>query len=174
MSITDTRTPPTIKPAKVKDAKEIYQLARDIWFLHYPGLITIKQIEYMLEQKYTVNKIQELIYSQEDLWLKVSLNDTTQGFGHFQEEPSTFTVKLDRLYVHPRVQRYGCGNALIRFAGANYARLGFKKMWLQVNKGNNTAIKFYQNIGFKTTNEVVVDIGKGFVMDDFIMSKALN
>ena len=69
MSITDTRTPPTIKPAKVNDAKEIYQLARDIWFLHYPGLITIKQIEYMLEQKYTVNKIQELIYSQEDLWL---------------------------------------------------------------------------------------------------------
>ena len=58
MSITDTRTPPTIKPAKVNDAKEIYQLARDIWFLHYPGLITIKQIEYMLEQKYTVNKKQ--------------------------------------------------------------------------------------------------------------------
>ena len=30
MSITDTRTPPTIKPAKVNDAKEIYQLAQNI------------------------------------------------------------------------------------------------------------------------------------------------
>ncbi len=174
MSITDTRTPPTIRPAKVNDAKEIYQLARDIWFLHYPGLITIKQIEYMLEQKYAVNEIQKLICSTKDLWLTVSLNDTTQGFGHFQEEASTFTVKLDKLYVHPRVQRCGCGNAIIRFAGAYYARLGFKQMWLQVNKGNAAAIKFYQNIGFKTTSDAVVDIGKGFVMDDFIMSKALN
>jgi ribosomal protein S18 acetylase RimI-like enzyme len=43
---------------------------------------------------------------------------------------------------------------------------------LNVNK-RNIAIRFYESIGFAITNEEVIDIGNGFVMDDFVMEKTI-
>ena len=39
---------------------------------------------------------------------------------------------------------------------------------LTVNKGNLRAQRFYRRRGFVRTEEVVMDIGGGFVMDDFV------
>lgn len=55
-----------------------------------------------------------------------------------------------------------------------YAReRGLQLIWLTVNKGNERAIGFYQKMGFITKREQIVDIGNGFVMDDYIMIKDL-
>ena len=43
---------------------------------------------------------------------------------------------------------------------------------LFVNK-YNTAITFYQKKGFKIVSEVCLEIGKGYVMDDYAMEKEL-
>ena len=42
-----------------------------------------------------------------------------------------------------------------------------------MNKHNAAAIAAYRNCGFVTREEVVVDIGNGFVMDDYVMAKPL-
>jgi len=43
-----------------------------------------------------------------------------------------------------------------------------------VNKRNAKAIAAYQRNGFVIADSVVTDIGHGFVMDDFIMTKKLT
>jgi predicted lactoylglutathione lyase len=43
-----------------------------------------------------------------------------------------------------------------------------KLLHLNVNK-QNPAVQFYVKCGFEIEKEVVLDIGNGFVMDDYIM-----
>jgi RimJ/RimL family protein N-acetyltransferase len=45
------------------------------------------------------------------------------------------------------------------------------KIWLTVNRFNDTSIKIYESLGFLKTGTQVADIGSGFVMDDYIMEK---
>ena len=42
---------------------------------------------------------------------------------------------------------------------------------LNVNKRNAAAIAMYERCGFGVREAIVVDIGSGFVMDDYVMSK---
>ena len=163
-----------IHPAHQRDNYAIRQLAIETWYLHYPGLITIKQIEYMLDQRYALREIDQLIASPTCTWFKIETEQIMLGFGHFEEDAAMRSIKVDKLYIHPKNQGQGYGSTLMRFAEAHYGKLGFGRMWLQVNKGNETAIKFYQEAGYKKEKEVIIDIGQGFIMDDFIMSKILS
>ena len=43
---------------------------------------------------------------------------------------------------------------------------------LRVNKGN-PAVDFYTKLGFEITKSEVLDIGGGFVMDDYLMSLSI-
>lgn len=44
---------------------------------------------------------------------------------------------------------------------------------LNVNKRNEASIAFYRHCGFAVREEVVIDIGNGFVMDDYVMAKPI-
>jgi ribosomal protein S18 acetylase RimI-like enzyme len=50
---------------------------------------------------------------------------------------------------------------------------GARRLYLQVNRNNASAIGTYRKNGYEVAREVVVDIGGGFVMDDYVMEKAL-
>ena len=43
---------------------------------------------------------------------------------------------------------------------------------LNVNK-NNPAIHFYKKLDFVISRQEVIDIGNGFVMDDYVMTRIL-
>ena len=83
-------------------------------------------------------------------------------------------IKLDKLYVHPQRQRIGYGGALIEHTCERAARLGLERVVLAVNKRNAIAIAAYTKYGFRIREAVVKDIGGGFVMDDYVMEKALS
>ena len=50
---------------------------------------------------------------------------------------------------------------------------GLSRIRLTVNKGNRHAAQVYSHYGFETVDAVTTDIGRGYVMDDFIMIKEL-
>ena len=43
-----------------------------------------------------------------------------------------------------------------------------KAIFLNVNK-YNSALNFYTKLGFSIVNDEVIDIGEGYVMDDYVM-----
>jgi ribosomal protein S18 acetylase RimI-like enzyme len=84
--------------------------------------------------------------------------------------PST---KLHKLYVDPAHQRRGLGRGLVARVEELARAAGAGRLTLNVNKRNDAAVAAYRRWGFEVTSAVVLDIGGGFVMDDWIMEKAL-
>jgi ribosomal protein S18 acetylase RimI-like enzyme len=52
-------------------------------------------------------------------------------------------------------------------------KAGVEQIELNVNK-HNSAVQFYEKKGFIRAKEMVLDIGNGYVMDDFVMQLMLT
>jgi ribosomal protein S18 acetylase RimI-like enzyme len=162
----------TIQPAGPEHVEEIAALAALIWRAHYPEIISPAQIEYMLARMYALDTLRaELaggIY-----YGRLLLAGTLAGFSAWGPSGRAGEAKLHKLYVHPARQRQGLGSALLRHVEAKVRDRDFRVLILAVNKGNAAAIAAYRRHGFTVRESVVVDIGGGFVMDDYVMEKGL-
>ncbi len=54
-----------ISPVRNEDIAPVCALAREIWLQHYPGIITVKQIEFMLAQRYSPEAIRAQLHAVE-------------------------------------------------------------------------------------------------------------
>lgn len=161
-----------ILPAHHEHLEAIQQIAHQIWFEHYPGIITDEQITYMLEQDYTIESLSN------DLEAGVSIDrlivdDDLQGFAAYGPCDNTLDFKLHKLYVSKSFHGLGLGSMLLAHAEEQCAHKGARRLILSVNKRNEKAIRAYERNGYIKLESVVVDIGQGFVMDDYIMGKTL-
>jgi ribosomal protein S18 acetylase RimI-like enzyme len=80
-------------------------------------------------------------------------------------------VKLDKLYVHGLFRGRGCGAALVRHVEQAARAQGCDQVYLQVNRNNFDSIAAYRHLGFEVVDRVKTDIGGGFHMDDYVMTK---
>ncbi|HXF16433.1 MAG TPA: GNAT family N-acetyltransferase, partial [Burkholderiales bacterium] len=60
---------------------------------------------------------------------------------------------------------------LIAHVAESARRGGMEELYLQVNKHNHASVAAYLRVGFVVVQAVKADIGNGFFMDDFVMSK---
>lgn len=63
---------------------------------------------------------------------------------------------------------------MLRFAAEQAHKCGAAVLRLNVNKQNEPAIRAYLRNGFEIVENVKVDIGNGFFMDDFVMEKKIS
>ena len=75
--------------------------------------------------------------------------------------------------LHRNARGSGTGRAAMAFIEELARQQGFGRLWLTVNKGN-PAIQAYERLGFRVAEAIVMDIGNGYVMDDFRMEKSLS
>lgn len=142
-------------------------LAREIWQVTYPPLISQGQIDAMLAARYAPEVIRAQLDDPAHAWWVARHDDALVGFAHALTTPHD--CKLDKLYVHSQRQRRGIGQQLFE-ATRQWAQLnGAQRIVLQVNRGNSQAIAAYQQYGFRIRESRVFDIGNGFVMDDHVM-----
>ena len=159
-----------IRPLRDTDIPALVALAAVIWRAHYPGIISVAQIEYMLAQRYNETLIRAEL-TRADLWWDVLMvgNVMTGYASYFLESPQA--MKLDKLYLHPRLHRRGYGAMLVDHVLSFMAGAGCKHLMLAVNRHNHTAIAAYQKYGFRISETSLREIGEGFMMDDYIMVK---
>lgn len=165
--------PVTFSALTPEETAGLIHLARRIWHAHYPGIITVAQIDYMLDRGYTSLVIDEEVRRQGILWHTIRYDGTLIGF--FSVGPHGGRVmKLHKLYVDPEYHGRGIG----ALALAEVERLardhGAASLVLNVNKQNRLAIRAYERAGWHVSSEVIQDIGSGYVMDDYIMKKELS
>jgi len=162
-----------ITPARRGDLPDIQRLAYDIWHAHYPGIITVEQIDYMLERGYATGVLEEFLGGP-DCGIELALLDGRRvGFAAWYATGTPGEAKLDKLYVLQAHQRQGVGARLIARVESAAKLAGATKLVLNVNKNNSQAIRAYERHGFSVRAAVEVDIGHGFVMDDYVMAKPL-
>ncbi|QDQ27856.1 N-acetyltransferase [Chitinimonas arctica] len=161
-----------IRPATRDDIATIADLADRIWRTHYPGIIPAEQIDYMLAQRYSHAALLAQIEAA-DQWFDLALIDgKPAGFAqYYRSAPDE--IKLDKLYLLPELHGKGYGSRLIYHVKKQARQLGGKTLILSVNKHNKKAISAYQHSGFVIRDSVMIDIGGGFVMDDYVMAKTL-
>ena len=96
-----------IRALSASDVPALCALAREIWRAHYPGIISKAQIEYMLNERYDETVIHEELKRLDLWWDVLLLNGTMTGYTSYFLTDTPGTVKIDKLYLHPRVQRQG-------------------------------------------------------------------
>ncbi|MEK6591806.1 MAG: GNAT family N-acetyltransferase [Pseudomonadota bacterium] len=167
------KEPVRIGPLMEADVERVSALAREIWLAHYPGIISLEQIEYMLAQRYDPARIRAELAQGGCWWDVLVTGGDIVGFASYFLADEPGTMKLDKVYVHPQHQRRGYGSLLIGHVRAKTARRGCRRLELAVNKNNRNAIAAYTKHGFKIRDAIVKDIGGGFVMDDYIMVREI-
>jgi GNAT superfamily N-acetyltransferase len=164
--------PVTIAAAQAAQIPVVQKLAREIWYLHYPSLISAAQIDYMLEHGYSADALARFV-SEPDAGLALAKEGVEPiGFAAWYRVDAA-TMKLDKLYVLPQRQRRGVGRALIEHVAALAGRSGCSELTLNVNRGNGGAVRAYEACAFTIRSSGNFPIGGGFVMEDYIMVRTL-
>jgi GNAT superfamily N-acetyltransferase len=166
--------PVHIEPLVPEDAERVSALAREIWLAHYPDIVSVEQIEYMLRQRYEPAVIRAELQRKDVWWDKLRLADDIIAFSSYFLTGENGEMKLDKLYVRQDSQRQGYGGMLIGRACEVARAQGCARLMLAVNRHNRSAIAAYGKHGFEIRETAVKDIGSGFVMDDYIMEKAVR
>lgn len=156
---------------KVSDNNQIEiiaGLAYEIWNEYFTPIIGAAQVDYMLEKFQSKKAITEQIDNGFLYFLIKNKNNPIGYAGLHVEESQLF---LSKLYITSAQRGKGYGRKTVAFLEKMAIEKGLGKISLTVNKNNSATIEMYKKLGFKNCGSIVQDIGKGFVMDDYIMEK---
>jgi len=175
-----------IRNADTDDIPIISEIAYKTWPLAFGEILNQQQIDYMLEMMYSVASLTDQINIKGHRFLLsfiYDLESTDNETGHREcryigyssyeiNFAGTGKTKVHKIYILPRYQGSGCGKAMLKEIEkiALFNNNGI--LSLNVNR-NNRAITFYKNFGFRIVTEENIDIGNGFLMEDYVMEKVL-
>lgn len=121
---------------------------------------------------YSVSALQEQFEKGHHFILAAEDEDPV-GFASYElNYDGTSKTKIHKIYILPSQQGKGTGKTLIGYIAEEARKNNQQALLLNVNK-NNIAQHFYNKLGFDVIDEVVIDIGNGYVMDDFVMEKPI-
>jgi ribosomal protein S18 acetylase RimI-like enzyme len=152
---------------------EVARLAHEIWEEYYVPIIGRHQVDYMLDRFQSEKAISEQLGKGYEYYVA---SREEQGAGYLAIVPDKDAPKLmiSKLYVRKALRGSGMGKEMLQFVESFAISRKIKMLWLTVNKGNVQSIAWYSRMGFKNAGPIVMDIGGGFVMDDYRMEKALG
>ncbi len=161
----------SFKKASVNDIAEIERLAKLIWPICYKKIISAQQLNYMLQLIYSKPALTQQIENDQHQFILVDEADENIGFLSYTTHADDAGIHhLNKIYLLPRLQGKGTGKQMLQYAEEAVKKLGAAALALNVNK-YNPALGFYKHNGYTLKEETVIDIGNGFVMDDFILIK---
>ncbi len=149
--------------------KEVARLAKTIWTEHYTPIIGLEQAEYMIVNFQSKTAIAEQIKEKGyDYFLLVENGNNIGYMGLQVQDEQLF---LSKIYVSKECRGKGYGSKSFEFADKYAKENNCSEIYLTVNKNNHTSIAVYEKSGFVKTDAVVAEIGNGYVMDDYIMTR---
>ena len=154
----------------IEELSVIEQLAFEIWNEHYTPIIGKAQVDYMLDKFQSSTAMQLQI---KEGYKYYSINLQTKPVGYLSYLINEDDLFLSKIYILKTERGKKIGKQAINFT-VNQAQLhNCKTITLTVNKNNLDSIKAYEKLGFNKDSKIVLDIGNGFVMDDYKMVKQL-
>jgi GNAT superfamily N-acetyltransferase len=156
-----------------KSQLEIIQdLAKAIWPDAYGAILSKEQLEFMMEMMYSLDSLENQLKNN-NVFLLVKEENEFLGFASYELNfNNSNKTKIHKLYILPTIQGKGVGKNLIFYIQEIAKKGNNSALILNVNKYNK-AKDFYLHNQFEITDSLVVDIGNGYVMDDFVMEKKI-
>lgn len=150
----------------------VKSLAYIIWPDAYGAILSETQLEYMLDKIYAIPALEQQQQNGQQFVLAEE-EGVYYGFASFQINYKEGKTKLHKIYVLPQTQGKGVGRFLLNYVEAAVDQNSNSALLLNVNRFNK-AIDFYKKQGFEVIGEEDIDIGEGYLMEDYIMEKKIK
>lgn len=167
--------PMSVRIAPAQDEQTlvaVVQLASEIWDEYYVPLIGRAQVDYMVAKFQSLAAMRDQIASGYEYYV-VQAGERLVGYFAIQPDREQKRLFISKFYLHKSSRGSGTGRLCMEFIEQLARQRGLPLLWLTVNKGN-PAVKTYERLGFRIAEHIVIDIGNGFVMDDYRMEKDLD
>lgn len=153
---------------------DIQEIAHVAWPVAFKEILTQEQIRYMLNWMYSESSLIEQ-FGKNNRFFLAKLEEKPVGFMSIENNSQySERTKIHKAYILPYFQAKGIGHAFFDRALSEAQTYGDKAIYLNVNKYNRGAIAFYEKYGMAKIGEEVIDIGNGFVMDDYVFEKKVG
>ena len=157
---------------KIEQLPIVIDLTKKIWPVAYGEILSKAQLDYMIDKFYNETALRELIQKGHVFYLAQDDNEKYVGFVSYEINSEPNKTKIHKIYVLPETQGTGLGRQFFEFVKEKAIENHQNAIFLNVNKYNN-AIHFYTKLGFVKVKDEIIDIGNGYVMDDYVMEVAI-
>lgn len=162
----------SIQKIGLEGISEVRKIAEVTWPVAFGEILTAEQLAYMMEMMYTESVLQKQLESGHEFYLFWE-GETPLGFMgieyNYKQLPQ---LKIHKLYILPNQQGKGIGQQLLALAEEKAREQNQQKLTLNVNRFNK-ALHFYEKLGFENVKSEDIEIGHGYLMEDYVMEKAL-
>jgi GNAT superfamily N-acetyltransferase len=157
-----------IRALKQDELSIVHEIAHATWPDTFKDILSQEQIQYMLNWMYDLKQLENQ-FNQGHQFYVAELEEMPVGFiGIEPNHPEKGLTKIHKIYILPNKQGLGIGKKLIEFVKKIAIQSEMKGLLLNVNRFNK-AVDFYKSIGFNILFEENIDIGDGYLMEDFVM-----
>ena len=163
-----------IEIADEKDIKIIREIVEITWPIAYGEIISVDQINYMIKLFYSDESILEQMNVKNHCFILAKINNEILGFASYElNYQNSSKTRIHKIYVLPKAQGKNIGKSMINYISEMAILKGNNILNLNVNRFNN-AVNFYEKLNFTKTKTEDIDIGNGYLMEDFVMEKTLG
>lgn len=152
-----------------EDIQNIAYLADEIWHEYFPFILSEEQINYMIDKFQSVHAMRNQIWQEGYMYYKILSENKLIGYFAIREDTEDSALFLSKLYLHKSCRGKGYGSNVFQHLKDYCINKKIHRIWLTVNKYNESTINAYIKRGFVQTDTRVLDIGNGYIMDDYIM-----
>lgn len=158
-----------IKEVKTsQEIEQLFELLSVIWKEVFTPIIGKEQVAYMMRHYQSIDNITQEIEDDVHYYF-LEYNSQPVGYTAFQDQGEK--IYISKLYLSQSFRGKGLMSSVFDW----YETLGKgKTLFLNVNQGNHLAIAVYEHRGFTKVGERYVDIGEGYIMNDFIYEKVIK
>ena len=157
---------------KIEQLNVVIDLTKKIWPVAYGEILSKAQLDYMIDKFYNETALRELIQKGHVFYLAQDDNEKYVGFVSYEITSEPNKTIIHKFYVLPETQGTGLGRHFFELVKEKVIENNQKAVFLNVNKYNK-ALFFYEKLGFTIVKDEVIDIGNGYVMDDYVMEVAV-
>jgi len=162
------------REAHASDIPAIRAIAHAAWPVAYRTILSPEQLAYMLELMYSEAALREQTTVKGHRFIIAEESGVAIGFAGFEHgSKGQRSTRLHKLYVMPETKGTGVGARLLNEVEQAARAAGDGQVELNVNRFN-PAKDWYLRRGFVIARDEVIDIGRGYVMDDHVMVKDLR
>jgi len=154
-----------------EEAPKIAKFAEPIWYQHYSPIIGDAQVKYMLEKFQSEKAILDQL-NEGYQYFKVTYESDLVGYCsiQFRENHSLF---ISKFYLAENARGKGIGRVMLAYFEKVAKSAQCQTIDLTVNK-YNSSYEVYLKLGFINHGSVKLDIGEGYLMDDYLMRKQVD
>lgn len=159
-----------LRAALLSEIPSLIELSKDIWIPAFTPLFTLEEVTALHSGMYAPEVLESWMAQPGHHMYFIDAADGSERIGYLAVALEAERLKLDKIYVHHRLQGQGIGRWAMKKVIQMALEAQLPEVYLRVNRGNEKAIRFYQKLGFEIEAEVDFPAPNGYVYADYLMA----